>query len=450
MQKKSLIIGINNYKHFSVLENCINDAEDMHAFLQAVEFESTLLVDPTQAEIIEAIKQFKESISDDTVSIIFFSGHGLQDEKFNFLVASDSEVRFIEDIKYNCILADDLLIKASKKNLHLVILDACRNNPFYSGNKSSSMGLLKMNAPAGTLIAFSTSPNSTSIERTGERNGVYTKYLLKNMQTANLPAELVFKNTRNDVMQDTSDRQIPWEESSLFGDHFSFIEAHEQTIENLTIDHLLKNESIPLPELMPFLKVSIFETEKLERLILILTLVKISFSNEQEGISSRTVDEDYLNDILFDMFYPKFEERLLKDDTATDIFSNDILSRLTIVKDVNFGYNSLEGPDETFSQIVMNYVKLDDEDGVVCFYLFTKDNEHYLKPVVFTIDKSKIKFRNYTIITGDKVNAITDVYFKMRLPFEKEVPRINNFLTTTTIIEKWTEVEFQKFFKSKE
>ncbi|CAN5585618.1 hypothetical protein BH10BAC2_BH10BAC2_11230 [soil metagenome] len=448
MQKKSLIIGINNYKHFSVLENCINDAEDMHAFLQAIKFESTLLVDPTRADLIEALKQFKESISDDTVSIIFFSGHGLQDEKYNFLVASDSEVRFIEDIKYNCILADDLLIKTSKKNLHLVILDACRNNPFYSGNKSASIGLLKMNAPAGTLIAFSTSPNSTSIERPGERNGVYTKYLLKNMQAANLPAELVFKNTRNDVMLDTLERQIPWEESSLFGDHFSFIEVHEQTIEHFAIDHLSKNVSITLPELMSFFKVSIFETEKLERLILILILIKISFSNEQEGVTSRTVDEDYFNDILFDQFYPKFEERLFKDDSATDVFDIDILSRLTIVNDVNFGYNSLEGPDETFSQIVMNYVKLDDEDGVLCFYLFTKNNEHYLKPIIVTIDKSKIKLRSYTIINGDKVNEITDVYFKMRLPFEKEVPKLDNFFTTTT--EEWTEEEFEKFFKSKE
>lgn len=446
MQKKSLIIGINNYKHFSVLENCINDAEDMHVFLQAIKFESTLLVDPTQADLIEAIKQFKESISNDTISIIFFSGHGLQDEKYNFLLASDSEVRFTEDIKYNCIHADDLLIKTSKKNLHLVILDACRNNPFYSGNKSASIGLLKMNAPAGTLIAFSTSPNSTSIERPGERNGVYTKYLLKNMQTPNLPAELVFKNTRNDVMQDTSERQIPWEESSLFGDHFSFIEVHEQTIEDLTIEHFSKNVLIPLPELMSFLKISIFETEKLERLILILILVRISFSNEQKGVTFRTVDEDYFNDIFFDQFYPKFEERLLKEDNATDIFDIDILSRLIIVKDINFGYNSLEEPDETFSQIVMNYVRFDDEDGVLCFYLFIKNNQHYLKPIIVTIDKSKIRLRSYAIITGDKVNEITDVYFKMRLPYEKEVPNLDNFFTSKT--EEWTEEEFDQFLKS--
>src|SRR5687768_7358632 len=103
MHKKSLIIGINNYKHFSVLDNCINDAEDMHSFLEKNGFESKLVTDASQADLIKEITEFKESIVEYTVSLIYFSGHGLQDEKYNYLVTSDSEVRITADIKYNCI-----------------------------------------------------------------------------------------------------------------------------------------------------------------------------------------------------------------------------------------------------------------------------------------------------------------------------------------------------------
>lgn len=444
MHKKSLIIGINNYQHFSVLDNCINDAEDVHSFLKEIGFESTLLIDSTLADLIDVVKHFKESILEDTVSIIFFSGHGLQDEKYNFLVATDSDVRYIEDIKYNCFLADDLILQNSKKNLHIVILDACRNNPFYSGKKSVTIGLMKMNAPAGTLIAFSTSPNSTSIERTGERNGVYTKHLLKNMLTPNLPAELVFKNTRNDVMLDTSEKQIPWEESSLFGDHFSFIEIHEQTIENLTIEHLANNKFIPLPDLISYLKISIFESESIERLLLILILIKISFSNEEEGLSSRTVDGDYFNDLLFGQFYPKFEERLIKEDSVIETFDSTILDKITLVKDINFGYNWLDEPDESFSQIVMNYINFDNKEGVLCFYLFPQNNEQYLKPAIITVEHNEIKFYNYAIIIGEKVKEVADIYFKMRQPFEKEIPDFTNSMTIETI----SEDELKKFFDS--
>lgn len=445
MHKKSLIIGINNYRHFSALENCINDAEDMHAFLSENGFDSTLLRDSTQAELIKAIAEFKRSISENTVSLIFFSGHGLQDEKYNYLVASDTEIRILEDIKYNCILADDLLIGNTKTNLHLIVLDACRNNPFYSGIKSGSIGLLKMNAPAGTLIAFSTSPHSTSIERAGERNGVYTRWLLKNMQTPNLPAELVFKNTRNDVMKDTSEKQIPWEESSLYGDHFSFIRTEEETISKLVIDHLLEARTILLPELLPFLNTSTFASASLEELIFILTLLKISFSNEQEGVSSRTMDEDYFDHIMIDNFYPIFQERLIYEDTSTEPFEIEIFDRIAIAKDVNFGYNWLDAPDESFPQIVANYIKFDEKDGILCFYLSPQNDEHLLKPALFTITGNQIDFFNYAIIKGAKVNEIIDCYFKIREPFEKKSPDLESYFT----IEEIDEEGFEKLFKRK-
>ncbi|MCW2120387.1 caspase family protein [Flavobacterium sp. 7A] len=435
MHKKSLVIGINKYLHFSALENCINDAEDIHNFLKENGFDSTLLKDSSHSDLIKAIKNFKSSISENTVSVIFYSGHGLQDDKFNYLVASDSEVRFVEDIKYNCVLADDLLIRNSKTNLHLLILDACRNNPFYSGLKNSSIGLLKMNAPAGTLIAFSTSPNSSSIERVGERNGVYTKYLLKNMQTPNLPAELVFKNTRSDVIKDTNEKQIPWEESSLFGEDFSFVKIKQERIEDFIIQLLSSNKQISLPELMPFFTSNIFDSVSIEKLILTLLLIKISFSNEQENLSSKTVDEDYFNEILIDKYYPKFQERIISEDKSSEIFDVELFDKITIEKNVNFGFNILELPEDSFPQLVMNFIKFNGKEGILCFYISVIENQHFLKPIIITLNENDIEIYNFKVINGNRVTEITNHYFKLREPFEKEVPNFQNYFDIIEIDE---------------
>eukprot|EP00388_Colpodella_angusta_P010526 GDKJ01027372.1.p1 GENE.GDKJ01027372.1~~GDKJ01027372.1.p1 ORF type:complete len:100 (+),score=5.77 GDKJ01027372.1:451-750(+) len=99
---------------------------------------------------------------------------------------------------------------------------------------------------------------------------------------------------------------------------------------------------------------------------------------------------------------------------------------------------------------MINYVKFNNEDGIVCFYLFVKDNEHILKPVIITLHDNKIKLYYYSIITGEKVNELSDAYFKLRLPFEKEVPQWDNLTTATITTGEWTEENFDNFFRSKE
>lgn len=442
MDKKSLVIGIGDYNHFSHLDNCINDANDIHSFLLESGFESTLIINATQKDLIASIAAFKDSVAENTISVIFFAGHGLQDDKHNFLVAADSEVKSTIDIKYNCVHADDLFITKSKANLHLIILDACRNNPFNDGNRGITVGLSKMHAPAGTLIAFSTSPNSASLERAGERNGIYTKHLLNNIQTPNLPVELVFKNTRNDVILDTKERQVPWEESSLYGEHFSFITAKQENIESFVAEVIETDRKIGLVELMPFLNASNFSNLYIEQLLMILALVRISFGMEEEKEHSKTVDHDYLDDLLFTTYFPLFDERLFKEDKTTEPFSLDVFNQITIEKGRNFGYNSLEDPDESFSQFLMNFVKFKGEDALLVFYLSVKDAQHILKPAIITSKDGNLTFNNYALMTGDKGKEIIEAYIKMREPFEKKTPDIFSDMK----IEQIDEEEFYKLF----
>ncbi|THV56798.1 caspase family protein [Flagellimonas alvinocaridis] len=423
MNKKALVIGINNYSHAPGLDNCISDAMDMHKFLGSNGFECKTVLDPSQSELIKEIADFKRTITEETVSVIYFSGHGLQDDKHNYLVASDSEIRQVEDIKYNCIHADDLLIDTSGENLHFLILDACRNNPFGLGKKGISMGLSKMNAPAGTLIAFSTSPNSTSIERKSERNGIYTKHLIESLNIPNIAAELAFKYTRNAVMDDTSKKQIPWEESSLYGKDFSFVvkEIQFPEVEDILVQWVEDKKEIILPQLLQILEEPFFSSMPLGKLQLILTLVQICITKEQQNLTKKTIDEDYILGKMVDEYLPKFYERLLAEDLESEIVDFNILKKINIQNEINYGFNWMEDPDESFPQIIANEIEFDGDIGILSCFLSIKDKEHFLKPLII-IKGQPISYLDNSIMEGEPVEQFLKSYFEIRKPFEEEPP----------------------------
>lgn len=227
MNRIALVIGIKEYDHISSLGNTDNDALDISEFLKETGFKVTTLLNPSQRELIESITKFKTEITKSTTSIIYYAGHGIQLEGENFIVPRDANIKISEEIPYFCIHASDCLPRKREQlnNINILILDACRNNPFKSGFRSPQVGLAKMEAPIGILIAFATSPGNASIEREGERNGIYTQHLLAHLKTPNLSLERIFKNTRTDVIASTSGKQVPWEESSLHGEDFFFIKV---------------------------------------------------------------------------------------------------------------------------------------------------------------------------------------------------------------------------------
>ena len=110
-------------------------------------------------------------------------------------------------------------MEAAGNPMNIVILDACRNNPFTRSYRSSEKGLAQMRAPTGSLIAYSTAPGSVALDGTG-RNGAYTKELLENMRKPNVSIENVFKSVRIGVRETTGGKQTPWESSSLTGEFY--------------------------------------------------------------------------------------------------------------------------------------------------------------------------------------------------------------------------------------
>jgi len=222
----SLIIGNSAYP-VGPLSNSQNDANDMTDALQRAGFKVTQLINATQRQMERAIIQFGQLLNQNnkSVGLFYYAGHGMQLGSNNYLIPIDAQLAVEDDIKYESVNVGRVLdaMDRAANRLNMVLLDACRDNPFARSFRSSAKGLAQMDAPSGTLIAYATAPGNTAADGIG-RNGTFTKYLLKHMQRPGEPVELVLKRVRNDVMHETNHRQTPWESSSLVG-NFSFVEG---------------------------------------------------------------------------------------------------------------------------------------------------------------------------------------------------------------------------------
>ena len=215
--RHALVIGNGAYKA-APLKNPAKDARDMAALLGTLGFTVTLKVDAGQKEMEEAVRDFGQSLRKGGVGLFYFAGHGVQVQGSNYLVPVDAKIQSESDVRFECVDAGRVLGKMEDagNSLNIVVLDACRNNPFSRGFRSADRGLAEMRAPTGSLIAYATAPGSVASDGTGE-NGIYTKHLLKNMRVSGLPITDVFMRVRMGVVAETGKKQVPWESSSLTG-----------------------------------------------------------------------------------------------------------------------------------------------------------------------------------------------------------------------------------------
>lgn len=217
-KRVALVIGNGKYPAYP-LKNPANDARDMATALRKIGFDVIEKTDITQKEMNRAIAQFGGKLTTDTVALFFYAGHGIQVRGKNYLIPIDAQIESENSVRAETVDVDTLLDQLAASPLNVVILDACRNNPFERRFRTVGGGLAQMDAPKGTLIAYSTSPGKVASDGEG-RNGLYTQELLKIIQTPGLPVEQAFKKVRANVARATRDNQIPWEASSLTGDFF--------------------------------------------------------------------------------------------------------------------------------------------------------------------------------------------------------------------------------------
>ena len=219
----ALVIGNSGYAS-APLRNPVNDAKAMSEALRACGFDVMVKTDAGLRAMEEAIDAFGERIGEGAAAVFFYAGHGLQVEGHNYLVPVDAAMKAEKDARYECVDADRVLVRmeSARAGVSLVILDACRNNPFERNFRTGAAGLASMNAAdvaVGCLIAYSTSPGKVAEDGSGA-NSVYTASLLKQLQVPGLPVEEVFKRVRAEVLQTTASAQKPWESTSLTGSFY--------------------------------------------------------------------------------------------------------------------------------------------------------------------------------------------------------------------------------------
>ena len=223
--RMALVIGNSAYQSVSVLPNPANDAKAVGELLTSAGFEVVPAADLTLADMRVAIREFTSLVSakgPDTVALIFFAGHGLQVDGDNYLVPIDARIGREADVPMEALRLTDVMnaLSAAPARTRIVILDACRNNPFSEINKTSGRGLAIVDAPNGSIVAYATAPGSEAEDGSGA-NSPFTTAFTTVAKEPGLPIELALKRVRLAVNQVTSGRQTPWESSSLTVD-FAF------------------------------------------------------------------------------------------------------------------------------------------------------------------------------------------------------------------------------------
>ncbi len=219
-KKIALVIGNSNYE-VGPLTNPENDARAMAKSLRDSGFEVMEYTNLKKRELEESLRAFGSKVSRGGVALFFFAGHGMQVRGANYLIPIGANIQKETDVEYEAVDAGRVMseIESAGSRLNIVILDACRNNPFARSFRSAVRGLAVMSAPSGTVVAYATGPGEVASDGDG-KNGLYTQELLKNLNEPNLKIEDVLKRTRISVKEKTKGQQVPWENTSLDGDFY--------------------------------------------------------------------------------------------------------------------------------------------------------------------------------------------------------------------------------------
>ena len=224
-QRIALVIGNSNYQTAPRLANPGNDAQSMSQLLNSAGFEVTQATDLTRKDMVRVVQDFTAKVAErgpGTVAMVYYAGHGVQVEGENYLLPVDAKISSPYDLDGNSLRLVDLMgtLDSISSRMRIVVLDACRNNPFPEVN-DAGRGLAIVDAPNGSIVGYSTAPGMEAQDGDGNHSP-YTSAFLNIAREPNLPIEQLFKRVRLEVNNATRGRQTPWESSSLTSDFYFF------------------------------------------------------------------------------------------------------------------------------------------------------------------------------------------------------------------------------------
>ena len=250
--RHALVIGNSNYEKAGRLRNPVNDANAMSRTLKRLGFKVTTLRNANLRAMERAISSFGKRLRGGGVGLFFYAGHGMQVDGENYLIPVDANPESESDLRYEAVQLGRMLNRMAdaQNGMNIVILDACRNNPFARSFRSSERGLAQVSAPTGTFISYATGPGKVASDGKG-RYGLYTEKLIARMTTPGLSLERIFKRVRADVQQASNGKQVPWDSSSLIGD-FYFVPLADSLSDGVEVTDELSEEPLETqPDLEP-------------------------------------------------------------------------------------------------------------------------------------------------------------------------------------------------------
>ncbi len=230
----ALVIGNAAYKKVPPLSNSVNDARSMVLVLSKLGFKVVDVIDGDRASMMQALNRIQTDLKgQQAIAMLYYAGHGLQLDWRNYMVPVDAQIDKSEDVPKQTVDIELVIqaFKTASTRMNILVLDACRDNPF--PRSGAGKGLAQLDAPPGTYLAFATAPGNVAEDGDeSSGNGLFTQFLLKELQR---PARIedVFKRVRLQVRQKSQGRQIPWDSSSL-EDDFAFNDGqkHKFTAED--------------------------------------------------------------------------------------------------------------------------------------------------------------------------------------------------------------------------
>ena len=220
-KKVALVIGNSNYEHVPHLRNPMNDAADMGTELGTLGFEVIEVIDGTESQMDEAVESFRVKLAGAEAGLFYYAGHGVQSQGANYLIPVDADINADYQLHAKTLDASMVIdaMNASGCPLNIVILDACRDNPFGS-MRSMSRGLSVMRtALAGAIIVYATDPGKAALDGIG-RNGVFTQALLHHLEDPGIDVKVMFDRVGAEVAKATGNEQNPWISSKFYGTYY--------------------------------------------------------------------------------------------------------------------------------------------------------------------------------------------------------------------------------------
>jgi len=226
----ALVMGNSNYDHVSALSNPINDTKDLGAALQRIGFDVTLGQDLDYRGMRIALRDFAEDAQSADIVLIYFAGHGIEIDNVNYLIPTNAELRSDRDVEFETVRLDAVIRSISDApGLKIVLVDACRNNPFLSNmtrttsTRSLGRGLGRID-PGGVLVGYAARGGTLALDGDG-RNSPYAQALLRHIEEPGLELGKLFRKVRDTVYMLTDGFQEPFTYGSLPGEDIFLVPA---------------------------------------------------------------------------------------------------------------------------------------------------------------------------------------------------------------------------------